>query len=312
MTRTALTPADHHGLPALHTQTQAGSATLYLHGGTLTHVQPAGQPQPLLYLSPDAVLTGTKPLRGGVPVCFPWFGGNQTDPDAPAHGLVRNKPWELVEAFTDDRPENAHDPFFDATLRTHTDHFNVTYRVSAFNPLPPGKVASEASRSGRAPEDTSPSLCLTFTATNTTDAPRPFELALHTYFAVSDVRQVHVTGLGGATCIDQLANNQRTAQDDTPIRFTGEFDRIFLNTPPDTTLHDPGWDRTIRITTDGAPSAVVWNPWIEKSKRLADLPDDAWPNFLCIESGLIADDAATLAPGDIHTASVRIAVTSNS
>ncbi len=286
------------------------SVLLYPYGASLCHVhfQPGDQTAPLLYVSPDSHLDGSKPIRGGIPVCFPWFGVHPTDPDAAKHGTVRNENWDVIHAFADDAPGSqatGHDaPAFDALLRTHTDNFEASFRVQAF--------ADDQAGGG--------TLRLTFTATNTTDQPQHFELALHTYFVVGDVAQVHVTGLHGHRYIDNLRDTQspmrplrqrhRYTEDRQQIRFDGECDRAYLSAPEGAsgpiTLHDPVLQRSIELTQTGCPSAVVWNPHIETSKNFTDLPNDAWPGFLCIESGLIADDAVMLEPGAEHTAAVTI------
>ncbi|MEM1446150.1 MAG: D-hexose-6-phosphate mutarotase [Planctomycetota bacterium] len=284
-------------LPVLQTpHGAAASVTLYPHGASLTGVQFAGH-APLLYLSPDAVLDGSKPIRGGVPVCFPWFGVHPCDPDEAKHGTVRNQPWAIDHARCAAAPEEGQ-AAFDALLTTTTDFFGVSYRVEAI------------------PEPTGGTVRMTYTVTNTTDQPQLFELALHTYFVVGDVRQVQVTGLHGKRFIDNLADTEspmrplrerhRYTEQREAIGFDGECDRAYLGVPGPITLTDPTLSRTIELTQTGCPSAVVWNPHVETSKGFADLPDDAWPGFLCIESGLIADDAVTLEPGEKHTAEVTI------
>ncbi|MEM8783438.1 MAG: D-hexose-6-phosphate mutarotase [Planctomycetota bacterium] len=293
-------------LPALQTTAAQSpvAVTLYPHGATLTGVR-FGDGPPLLYLSPTAVLDGSKPLRGGVPVCFPWFAVHPSDPDAAKHGTVRNKAWDIEYARYAD-PADAGSPAFDALLTTRTDPWEIAYRVCAFR--------SDADRPATG------SIQLTVTVTNQSQEPRAFELALHTYFAVGDVRRVHVTGLRGRDFLDNLADTQtpmrplrqrhRYTEDREQLRFDGECDRVYLGpTEGETapiTLHDPVLERAIEITAIGCPSAVVWNPHVETAKGFADLPDDAWTDFLCIESGLIADDAVTLGPGATHTAEVTI------
>ncbi len=273
-----LTPTPARGdQPALVADTAAGYAALYLHGATLAEHHPAGLDQPLLWCSDHAVFNAAKPIRGGVPICFPWFGPHADDPGAPSHGLVRQRAWELVAANA-----TSHDGLT-AELQTRTDHWQCRYDVQA----------------GR-------DLRLRFTATNTTDAPRSFELALHTYLAVSDIHDVAVAGLEDTDYLDNLQNRARKMQEAEPLRFTGETDRVYVNTDADVVIHDPGWHRKVTVSKAGAKSTVVWNPWPEKASRMADLGDDEWPRFVCVESGCIADNAVSVAPGAEHTVTVKI------
>ncbi|MEM7576759.1 MAG: D-hexose-6-phosphate mutarotase [Planctomycetota bacterium] len=291
-------------LPALQTPDDAGTGvTLYPHGASLTGVRFGGC-EPLLYLSPEAVLDGSKPIRGGVPVCFPWFGVHPCDPNQAKHGTVRNKTWDVVHAHAGLSPVDGGDESntlgFDALLKTQTDRFAAAYRVVA--------ESNDTATGG--------TLQLSFHVRNSTDQPQLFELALHTYFVVGDVRQVNVTGLHGRRLIDNLADTEspmrplrerhRFTEDREQLRFDGECDRVYLDVPGPITLNDPVLARTIELTQTGCPSAVVWNPHVETSKGFSDLPDNAWPGFLCIESGLIADDAVTLAPDGEHLAEITI------
>lgn len=264
-------------LPQLAVDTDHCAAAQYLHGATVTHWQPAGQ-QPVLFTSDHAVYQDGKAIRGGVPICFPWFGSHPADDAAPSHGLVRTVPWQLTQ--TAQGPAGV-----ETQMVTNLDQLHADYRVTF------GKQ-----------------LALNLTVTNIADTDQTFEAALHTYLVVGDARQIKIAGLEHAPYIDQLQGNKVCQQDDQPITFAAETDRIYTNTQATCVLTDPVLKRTITVEKLGSRSTVVWNPWIEKSKRLADFGDDEWTGMCCIESANIGEDAVRLAPGASHTLLVKISV----
>lgn len=267
------------GLGCLEIDTAACRARQYLHGATVTHWQPAGH-DPVLFTSKHAVFCDGKAIRGGVPICFPWFGAHPTDTDAPSHGLVRTQPWHVTQTALG--PDGV-----DVDLVCHLDQLSADFRVTFGQ-----------------------NLTLSLTVTNSSDTDQDFEAALHTYLAVGDVRNIEITGLENAAYIDQLQDNQRLNQGDTPITFAGETDNIYQDTEATCVLHDPGKGRRIVVDKLGSKSTVVWNPWTDKAGRLADFGDDEWPGMCCIETANIDDHAVQLAPGAAHTMRVTIGVES--
>ncbi len=270
----AFTPGRHQ-LPAAQFHTDQADARLYLHGATVTDYQPAGQ-KPVLFTSRAAYFDGKKAIRGGIPVCFPWFSTHPTDPDAPAHGLVRTKPWQVTA--TTQTPQGPR-----LELATNLEHLHAAIHLTVGSALQ-----------------------LRFIASNKTTTPQRFELALHTYLCVGNIHQARITGLEHADYLDNLDHRARKTQDADPITFTSELDRVYLDTQQDVTLHDPTWNRRIVVQQTGAGSTVVWNPWIDKSKRMADLGDEEYEHFCCIETGCIADNAITLEPGQSHTVDLTL------
>lgn len=132
--------------------------------------------------------------------------------------------------------------------------------------------------------------------------------ALHSYFAVSDVRNVHVEGLDGLSYIDTTDDWNTTTQAGDLV-FTGETDRIYLDTPATLNIVDPTWERRIGLTSSGSRSTVIWNPWIERAAAFSDMADDGWQRMLCIETANVMDDVVTLAAGASHTLGVSIGST---
>jgi len=147
---------------------------------------------------------------------------------------------------------------------------------------------------------------LAFAVENRGTAPLAFEVALHSYFAVSDAGAVAVGGLGGSDYVDKVAGGARRRQDAEPIRFEGEVDRDYDSGGP-VTLADPAGGRTLRVDTTGAGSTVVWNPGAAKTRTLGDMSADGFHGFVCVESGNVGDRRVVLPPGGRHETFVRYA-----
>ena len=250
---------------------------LFLQGAQVTQWQPAGA-RPVVFLSSRVNLAPGKAIRGGVPVIFPWFGPHPSDPAAPQHGLVRTAGWQLVSA------ERTADGVT-LGLSFAVEGFALTYRVSFGHELG-----------------------LRLAARNTSAKPATFEQALHSYFAVSDVEHVIVSGLEASTSIDKTANMARVRGTGAPLTLAKETDSVYLDVPDRLTIHDAAWDRRIIIDKAGAASAIVWNPWPEKAAAMADLGADNQRGFICVETGNVADDDINLPPGATHEMTTRISL----
>ncbi|MGH8601337.1 MAG: D-hexose-6-phosphate mutarotase, partial [Gammaproteobacteria bacterium] len=146
---------------------------------------------------------------------------------------------------------------------------------------------------------------LSLTSHNQGAEPVAISQALHSYFAVSDIRQARVEGLSGSRYIETL-EGWRELWQDGDLRFGGETDRIYLGLPAELSILDPGWQRRIRLQASGSRSAVVWNPWVDKAKRLSQFAEDAWQRMLCVETANVLDDALNLAPGERHSLVLRL------
>lgn len=269
---------DTFGQPHVAVRTPAAAGSVHLHGATVTGWIPAKH-EPVLWTSSKALYDGHAPIRGGVPICTPWFGAHATDPDAPAHGLVRAQPWTL-------------------------DHSGLSEEETllGFGLKTPGLTFTYGVMLGH-------TLKMVLDITNTGDAERRVEAALHTYLAVSDARDVWITGLEDVAYLDKVAAATPVAAAGEPIRFVAETDRVYTDTDHDVVLHDPGLNRRITVTKDGGRSTVVWNPWIDKAARMKDFGDDEWTGMCCIESAAVGDDAWTLAPGETRTLTAELSVT---
>lgn len=264
--------------------TDAGSATVYDQGAHVATWTPSGH-DPVLFISRKSSFDEGSPIRGGIPVCFPWFGPGRSGNQKPAHGFARILPWGRVRA--DDGS---------ALFRLSEDQVPQELRESFPHPF----TASLEITAGAELE-------LRLSVENT--GPEPFEIeeALHTYLAVGSIRQVEIRGLEDAAYIDKTRDGERIPAAGQPLRLTGETDRVYLSSGP-VVVEDPLLGRRLRITTEGAANTVVWNPWKDKAAAMADFGDDEWPTMLCIEGANALDDAVSLAPGAVHELVYRISV----
>ena len=135
-----------------------------------------------------------------------------------------------------------------------------------------------------------------------------FEEALHTYFAVSDIADVTISGLERTPYLDKVGGLTQRTQDDMPIRFSGETDRAYLETMATCSIDDPGLQRRIVVSKDNSRSTVVWNPWIAKARAMQDFGDEEWRGMVCVETANVGVAAVPLAPGERHRMTVSLAV----
>jgi len=275
------------GLDRLRLEASEGEAHVFLHGGHVSHFQPKGE-RPVLWLSRASHFDRTHPIRGGVPVCFPWFGPNQEDSKAPMHGYARILPWDLVGVTRD------------ASGRLEA-RLELTADAAARGGFGLGLGVSLSVNVGR-------SLRLTLVVHNAGAAPARFDEAIHSYFAVSDVAQVRVHGLEGTPYLDKTEAMARKPGAAGPIAISAETDRVYLDTTATVTIEDPGWNRRIVIAKTGSASTVLWNPWIAKARAMPDFGDDEWPRMLCVETANVGEQALTLAPGATHELSATLGV----
>jgi D-hexose-6-phosphate mutarotase len=238
-------------------------------------------------MSGKSAFATDKPIRGGVPVIFPWFGPRAGHPESPAHGFARTAEWQ-VESLSEDGDGCITAAFQlaadDKTKELWPQDFVLRYRVA---------VGAR--------------LTLILEVENTSTAPFNFENALHTYLAVGDARQTSTAGLEGADYLDKTDNLQRKNQGQDPIRITAETDRVYESTRKTCVVDDPVLKRRITVEKSGSQTTVVWNPWIAKAAALPDFGDDEWPGMLCVETANAGANAITLAPGQTHSMRAVIA-----
>ncbi|KAI3524190.1 hypothetical protein L1887_02842 [Cichorium endivia] len=260
---------------------QGSSVEVYLYGAHVTSWKNE-QGEELLFVSSKAIFKPPKPIRGGIPICFPQF--SNMGP-LEAHGFARNRLW----SFDDNPPpfpvDATNKVFADLILRPTKEDLKIwphsfEYRL---------RIALGAG----------PNLMLTSRIRNTNIDGKPFAFtfAYHTYFSVSDISEVRVEGLETLDYLDNCQKRERFTEQGDSITFESEVDKIYLSTPTKIAIMDHEKKRTFVIRKDGLPDAVVWNPWDKKSKAIVDFGDEEYKHMLCVEAAAV-EKSVTLKPGE--------------
>ncbi|MDQ6998667.1 MAG: D-hexose-6-phosphate mutarotase [Mariprofundus sp.] len=266
------------GMPMVEIGNALGDASVALQGAHVLNFQAKGQ-QPLIWMSDEATHAPGKSLRGGVPICWPWFGPHATDASLPGHGPARTVDWKPVEsvALSDGRNKVSFEMIENDKTRAACAHpLRVRLHIT---------VGS--------------SLLLEMETTNLGDSTFTLGEALHTYFLVGDVREAQIKGLDGSIYIDKMDGSVRKEQNGA-VAISGEVDRIYLDTGVKSEIIDPVMARKIIIKCSGSASTVVWNPWVATANKMGDLGPDGYLNMLCVETVNAADDVVALAAGATH------------
>lgn len=289
------------GLVVAQVKTPAAEATIYAQGAHLTHWKPAEQAA-AIFLSQRAEFVPGKPIRGGVPVVFPWFSERHDGKTGPQHGFARISAWELAAAML--AGDELHLAWTlepnDLSRSLGFDHFRLAYRMAIGRTLTLELTVGNDSGNGGA-RGGGPAAATARADEAANGAPLVFEEALHTYYAVTDARKVSITGLADTTFIDKVDGMKHKVQPEGPLRLDGRIDRPYLNTESTCILHDPAGGRKISVAKTGSRSTVVWNPWQEFTANMVDMEPDAWLHMTAIETANVDVDTVTLKPGETHT-----------
>lgn len=274
-----------HGALVAEVSNAQGSGSVAIQGAQILTWAPAGQ-APVVWLSPAAKFKAGKSLRGGAPVCWPWFGPHAQDPDKPAHGFARNLDWSVVESA----------------------------RVDGGTRLLLRFVPGEEQRA-LWPYEAELTLALTLgerlhaalTTRNTGGEAFVLTQAIHTYFHVGDIAQVRVEGLEGAEYIDKMSADAQMRQEG-PMLIDREVNRIYLGCPQDAVIVDQSLGRRIRVSKEGSASYVVWNPWAETGAKFGDMGEDGYRHMLCVETTNAGTDRVEVPAGGSYTLATTYAV----
>ena len=261
-------------LQYLEIENEFCQAYISLHGAQVLQFKNKKHHKELLWLSDLAKFETGKAIRGGIPLCFPWFGGHPTDQNQPAHGFARNSLWQLKDISED---AAGHHVVLELTDSEATrKYWNYAFKLNML--IHCGEQ-----------------LQLEFKLSNLDTQAFEFTFAWHSYFPVI-AQQARVLGLHNTDYIDQLDGNRVKKQTEQAIEFTAETDRIYVQTSGQFVIQQQAEDHI--YIQSSAKSAVVWNPWIEKAERLADVANDAWQDFICVETGQIASEQIRVEAGE--------------
>jgi dihydroxy-acid dehydratase len=269
-----------------------GRATICLQGAHLVSFRPKSQQVPVVWVSEDAKFAPGKSIRGGAPVCWPWFGAHSSEASFPAHGFARTVPWQVVHT------RRRNDAKTEITLQLAE---TAQTREQWPHPMRLQLTVIVGEK-----------LEMRLTTTNLGTASMQIGEALHTYLQIGDIGDINVSGLDGCEYHDKVDNFACKTQSGS-ISFDGEVDRVYINTQTDCVIEDPQLKRRIRIAKTGSDATVVWTPWVDKANQMGDMGkgrngQGGWREMVCVESVNAMDNVVNLAGGAAHTLAVTYSV----
>lgn len=276
------------GLPVIEVNNEYAKATISIYAGQVLSFQPVGQSANIMFLSDKAYYQEGKAIKGGTPICWPWFGPDPLSKGRSSHGFVRNRMWQIREVVSTqdgstkialgltDTPETR-------AIWDYAFDFTVAITIGA-------------------------SLNIELITRNTGKDSFTITQALHTYFQVGDINQAQVKGLANNTYLDKVDGSKEKVQSGT-VSFTEECDRIYLNVQPEITIEDAALRRQTKITATNSKTAIVWNPWAIISANMTDLDDNDYQNFVCVETANAANEIIEVAAGKEYRMAANYTVT---
>lgn len=276
------------GLAFAEMDCPGGSARLCLQGAHVVTWRPSDQEEPVVWVSEQAKYGPGKSIRGGAPVCWPWFGPHAQEKTFPGHGFARTVAWQVT--------------------RTETLE-NGDVRI-ALMLMPNDQTRSQFDKACRLEliATVGASLHIELLTSNLDNEAVEIGEALHTYFRIGDIGNIQIRGLESAEFVDKVDGGQRK-QETGALRFTGEVDRVYLNTATECVIEDPDLKRRIRIGKTASQATVVWTPWLEKAEKMADFGpgkqnQGGWREMVCVESANALDNVVTIPAGESHSMTV--------
>ena len=278
-----------HGFTYIEINNARAHATISTYAGQVLSYRPKTQQHDLLFVSEKAYYENGKAIKGGIPVCWPWFGADPDDLGRPAHGFVRNRQWDVVasESLADGSTKiilGLADSDDTRDLWPHP--FRLTVEITVGDTL---KIALKTH--------------------NTGDVPVTISQALHTYFYVGDINRVQVVGLDGTDYLDKLDDFAQKTQSG-PVTIDSEVDRIYKGVSGELVINDAALGRNIRIASRGCSTAVVWNPWVEIAAAMGDLEDDDYTRMICVETANAGPEIIEIAAGGEYVLEAEYAIES--
>lgn len=279
---------DAQGLHFLEIDNPLATARIALQGAHVVHWQPKSEAEPVLWLSEHARYQEGRSIRGGVPICWPWFGAHPTDSTLCAHGFARVIPWQLLAV--ESTASGATRLVLQMQVTPETER-QLSYPFRLVLTMTIGKR-----------------LRLDLATTNLAHQPFIIGEAFHTYFNISDIANVSISGLEDCVYSDKVLSFARKVEP-AEIAFSSEFDRVYLNHTGDCILLDPGFARRIRISKSGSKSTVVWTPWADKAHATGDMGQgDEWRRMVCIESANALENMVVINPNHTHVLSAEYSI----
>jgi glucose-6-phosphate 1-epimerase len=275
------------GLPLAEIANEHATARVALQGAHLMAWQPRGQ-EPVIWLSEFARLAPGKSIRGGIPICWPWFGPHASDSKFPGHGFARTVMWEVLE--TRETQDGATYMRF-GLIETDATRAQWPLPCSVHLELSVGKT-----------------LRVELVTRNTGTQAFTLGEALHTYFHISDVAQMKIRGLDGCDYMDKAGGASERKTQHGEIVIEREVDRVYVNTAAECIIEDHGLKRAIRIAKQGSRSTVVWNPWKEKADKMGDFGPEGYRGMVCVESANALDNVVVIEPGATHRLDVLYSI----
>lgn len=271
------------GFPMIEIANRSAIATISLYGAQVLSFRPLAQDEDLLFLSEQSYYKAGKAIRGGIPVCWPWFGPDPKGLQRPNHGFVRNHFWRLAASEAVGDGETRVVLIFDQSMKqenTWRQPFNLRLEIT---------VGSR--------------LQLRLTTVNIGDKSFSITQAFHSYFRVGRIQRIGIDGLDGCDYFDKLAQGTQKRHSGR-LGVIEEIDNVYINLSRDLLIDDPLLKRRIRIQAPNTNTAVVWNPWSKTSRKMDDLSNTDYRRFVCVEAGNIAFDLIPIAPGGEYSLAV--------
>ena len=263
---------------------QYADAEVFLYGAHITSFKPKNEEE-ILWMSPASNFIAGKAIRGGIPVCFPWFGPHKTDIRKPQHGFGRLMEWNLTSTGQNSIGETL------IRLELSSSEETRAYWPCDF-------FAEMAISVGK-------TLKATLKITNISNAQFGYSCALHTYYSISSIEEIKIEGLKGSRYYKNDVAG-KFIQESPKLEIHELVDRHYYETESTIVIEDPNLKRNIRATKKGSRVTTVWNPWLENCCKISDMPDYAYKSFVCVEAVNSFDDTIILNPGESHETSVSI------
>lgn len=266
--------AGNGGFPMIHIDNGQAKALISVYSGQVLSFQPATETADVMFLSEKAYYAEGKAIKGGIPICWPWFGPDPEGLGRPSHGFVRNRLWNVVA--------------------TSTTAEGATQVILGLKDTEETRAMWPAAFELAIAITVSTTLTVELITRNLGDKAFPLTQAFHTYFQVGDINRVQVLGLENTQYLDKADGGVEKTQMGAVVA-TGEVDRIYLDVTNELVIDDSALNRRIRIKSSGSKSAVVWNPWVTISANMADLDDSDYQRLICVETTNAATDIVEVA-----------------